>query len=112
MSRRNGLGIDLMQSLLDLCGIHLHRTTPLVWVSVRGRTSCGPPTPSAHNQRFIGSSACSPPLILGQLLMRSTRGSGSSCDKTIGSRNRASPKSHAEPRHCSLVHSPCDVAPP
>ena len=44
--------------------------------------------------------------------MRSTRGSGSSCDKTIGSRNRASPKSHAEPRHCSLVQRRCNVVRP
>src|SRR5260370_36859914 len=26
MSRRNGLGIELIEGPLDLCGIHLHRT--------------------------------------------------------------------------------------
>jgi hypothetical protein len=30
MSSGNGLGLELLQSLLDLCGIHLHRTTPSI----------------------------------------------------------------------------------
>src|SRR5258705_1021265 len=61
MPRRNGLGIELIQSLLDLCGIHLHHTTPLVWVSVRGPASCGPPTPSGQQpafHRLIGLFRC------------------------------------------------------
>src|SRR5260370_4954030 len=61
MPRRNGLGIELIQSLLDLCGIHFHRTTPLVWVSVRGRASCRPPTPSGQQpafHRLIGLFRC------------------------------------------------------
>src|SRR5882762_9143471 len=93
MPCRNGLGIELMQSLPDLCGIHLHRTTPLVWVSVRGRASCG--ASHAEWSTTSVSSAHRPvplPFILGQLLMRSTRGSGSSCDNNIGSRKYCATK--------------------
>jgi hypothetical protein len=34
MSYRDGLGLELLQSLLDLCGIHLHRTTPSIGFAI------------------------------------------------------------------------------
>src|SRR5690242_7309723 len=35
MSCWNGLGLELAQSLLDLCGIHLHCPTPSIWFPLR-----------------------------------------------------------------------------
>src|SRR6266481_284551 len=52
MLRWKGLGLVLMQSLSNLCGIHLHRTAPLEWVFVRGRAAARPPT--REWSRFIG----------------------------------------------------------
>src|SRR5882757_10022623 len=74
MPRRNGLGLELIQSLLDLCGIHLHRTTPLVWVSVCGRAFCG----ASHSEwsQLSASSVCSAFVNLRQLLARSSRRGG------------------------------------
>src|SRR5882757_8287844 len=44
MLRWKGLGLVLMQSLSNLCGIHLHRTAPLDWISFGVARAARPPT--------------------------------------------------------------------
>src|SRR6266851_5582149 len=71
MLRWDGLGLVLMQSLSNLCGVHLHRTTLSIGFSFAVARPARPPT--REWSRTNVSSAGSATVYLGWLLTRSTR---------------------------------------